>query len=246
MKVAVITPYYKESDALLLRCIRSVSAQTHGDIRHYFVADGFPRPGLTGGVENLLAIDLPVAHADYGCTPRGVGAMCALNEGADIVCFLDADNHYEPHHVASLVNVYEQAIRQGTALDAVFSYRHCFLPGHEHLRLEDPEDLARTHVDTSCVSFARSAAFMWSLWGLIPRSWTPICDRVIFDFAKLNQLKAAWTGLHTVLYESNWRRHYQLAGLPVPDQGLHDDTLKNVVQPSAAELYARLRVKPGG
>lgn len=244
MKVAVITPYYKESDAVLRRCIDSVSAQTHPDVTHYFVADGFPRPDLTTGVDKLVAINLPKAHGDYGCTPRGVGGLCALNEGADIACFLDADNLYEPDHVASLVRVYQQALRQGDAVDAVFSYRYLFFQGHEQLRITDPEDLERSHVDTSCYSFARSAAFMWTLWGMIPPTWTPLCDRVMFDFARMNQLKAAWTGLHTVLYESNWSAHYRLAGLPVPTEGLHDDTLKDIVPPSAEEMYSRLRVRP--
>lgn len=243
MKVAVITPYYKESDALLRRCIDSVRAQTHADVTHYMVADGFPRPDITTGVDKLVPINLPSAHRDYGCTPRGVGGLCALNEGADIACFLDADNLYEPDHVASVVRVYQQASKQGARLDAVFSYRYLFMPGHEHLRLKDDEELEHTHVDTSSYSFSRSAAFMWTQWGMIPRCWTPACDRVMFNFCKIHQLQAAWTGLHTVLYESNWAAHYRLAGLPVPTQGLHDGTLLTVVDPSEEELYARMRVK---
>jgi glycosyltransferase involved in cell wall biosynthesis len=243
MKVAIVTPYYKEPDAILQRCIQSVLAQTHQDTWLYLVSDGFPKLDLTSGLRNVLTINLPVAHGDYGCTPRSVGAVCALNEGADVVCFLDADNWYEPNHVSSLVNVYEQAARQGDVLDAAFAYRHIFLPGHEHLRLEDAEDMQHTHVDTSCLSFARSAAFMWPIWGMIPKAWTPACDRVMFDLLKAHQLKGAWTGLHTVLYESNWSGHYRQAGLPVPTTGLHDDTLKNIARPSAEEIFSRLRVK---
>lgn len=243
MKVAIITPYYKEPDAILRRCIESVLAQTHQDTKHYLISDGHPKPDVTSGVKNLSSINLPVAHGDYGCTPRSVGAICALNEGADVVCFLDADNLYEPNHVTSLVNVYEQAQAKGEVLDAVFSYRYIFVPGHEHLRLEDREDLQHTHVDTNCMSFARSSAFMWPMWGMIPNAWVSICDRVMFDMFKLNQLKSAWTGLHTVLYESNWRAHYVQAGLPIPTHGLHDGTVSNIVSPSAEEVFARLRVK---
>ena len=243
MKVAVITPYYKESDATLQRCIESVLVQTHQDIRHYLISDGYPKPAVTSGVKNLVAINLPVAHNDYGCTPRSVGAVCALNEGVDIVCFLDADNVYQPNHVSSLVSIYEQARVRGETLDAVFAYRHIFLPNHEYLRLENKEDLQHTHVDTSCLSFSRSAAFIWSMWGMIPKAWTPICDRAMFSLIKSNQLKTAWTGLHTVLYESNWGCHYMQAGLPIPNHGLHDHTLINVPPPSAQELYTRLRVK---
>jgi len=67
------------------------------------------------------------------------------------------------------------------------------------------------------------------MWGMIPNAWGPINDRVMFDMFKLNQLKSAWTGQHTVLYESNWRAHYAQDGLPIPNHGLHDDTLKNIV-----------------
>lgn len=246
MKVAIVTPYYKESEVLLRRCIRSVSEQTHPDVKHYFVADGFPRPDITTGVENLIPINLPSAHGDYGCTPRGVGGMCALNEGADVVCFLDADNLYQPEHVTSLVSVYQQALARGAPLDAVFAYRHVFLPGSEHLRLVDREDVAHTHVDTSCYSFARSAAFMWVQWGMLPPGWTPLCDRVMFDLAKLHKLKMAWTCQHTVLYESNWRAHYTQAGLPIPTEGLHDGTLGTAVKPPIEEVFARLRVYPAG
>ncbi len=243
MKVAVITPCYKESDAVLRRCIQSVSAQTHANVQHYLVADGHPRPALTQDVDRLVAIALPTSHGDYGCTPRSVGAICALNEGADVVCFLDADNLYLPDHVASLVKVYEEARTRGSALDAVFAHRHVFLPGREALRIVDPEDMACRHVDTSCFSFARSAAFMWTLWGMIPPSWTPICDRVMFDLVKIHGLEVAWTGQHTVLYESNWSPHYQMAGLPPPTEGLHDETLRQVRRPSAEEIHARLRVR---
>lgn len=243
MKVAVVTPYYKEPDFIVQRCIQSVLTQTHHNTWHYLVADGHPKPNLTSGVRNLMAINLPLAHGDYGCTPRGVGALCALNEGADLVCFLDADNMYLVNHVSSLVNVYTQAAAQGVAVDAVFAYRHIFLPGHEQLRLKDAEDLKCTHVDTSCLSFGPTAAFMWSIWGQIPRSFTPICDRVMFDLCKFHQLKCAWTGLHTVLYESNWSVHYQQAGLPLPTNGLHDATLNGLARPSAEELFSRLRVK---
>lgn len=243
MKVAVVTPYYKESDAVLRRCIESVLAQTHQDTRLYLVSDGFPRPEVTSSYNKLLSIELPVAHGDYGCTPRGVGAMCALNEGMDIVCFLDADNLFEPNHVSSMVSLYEQADARGETLDAVFSYRHIFLPGHEQLRLKVNEDLQHTHVDTNCISLARSAAFMWPMWSMIPKGMTTVCDRVMLDLIKLNQLKVAWTGLHTVLYESNWSAHYLQAGLPVPGSGLHDLTAKDIVRPSAQELYARLRLR---
>lgn len=242
MKVAVVTPYYKESEAVLRRGLDSVQRQTHGDFVHYMVADGHPRPEVLEGYRHLVAVNLPTAHADYGCTPRSVGAMLALNEGADVVCFLDADNLLEPEHLESLVSTYEGAIQQGAPVDAVFASRHVFLPGHEHLRLVDPEDVARRHVDTSCMSFHRSAAFVWPLWGMIPKPATPICDRVMFDLIRTHRLRTAWTDQFTVLYESNWSVAYKLAGLPIPVEGLHDGTLANVQFPPE-DMLARLRIR---
>lgn len=40
-------------------------------------------------------------------------------------------------------------------------------------------DVGGTFVDTSCISLARSAGFLWGAWCQIPRSITPICDRVM-------------------------------------------------------------------
>lgn len=244
MKVAVVTPYYKEPPSTLRRCLDSVAAQTHPDVRHCMVADGHPQPDVTQAYPGVLCINLPVAHGDYGNTPRGVGALCALSEGADLVCFLDADNLFEPDHVASVVAVYEKARAEGRPLDAVFAYRHVFLPGHPLLRLEDPDDLAHRHVDTSCITLARSAAFLWPAWGLIPRGSAAVCDRMMLALMRHHQLRMAWTGRHSVLYESNWAVHYRRAGLPVPDSGLHDQTLQNV-KLDGAELFAHLRVRLG-
>jgi cellulose synthase/poly-beta-1,6-N-acetylglucosamine synthase-like glycosyltransferase len=243
MKVAVITPYYKESDSTLRRCLDSVASQTYEDVSHYMVADGFPRADILEDYPQVNAISLSKSHSDYGNTPRGVGAMCALNEGADVVCFLDADNLYLPSHINSLVNLYRQASANNAPIDAAFAFRHIFLPDYPELRLEDPEDVQRTHVDTSCYSFSRSAAFMWPLWGMIPKSWSPIGDRVIFDLVKANKLRVAWTGEFSVLYESNWSTHYRQANKELPATGLHDETIGRVSKPSAAELFSRLRIR---
>ncbi|WP_343734960.1 glycosyltransferase [Acidovorax sp.] len=242
MKVAVITPYFKESEAVLRRGMDSVQRQTYRNFVHYMVADGHPRPEVMEGYERVVAVNLPSAHADYGCTPRSVGALLALNEGADVACFLDADNLFEPEHLESLVSAYQRAIDDGAPLDAVFGSRYIFLPGHEHLRLVSQEDVSRQHVDTSCMSFHRSAAFVWTLWGMIPRAATPKCDRLMFDLVRAHRLRMEWTDRWTVLYESNWSYDYQQAGIPIPDHGLHDATLTDVQLPSD-EMLARLRIR---
>ena len=82
---AVITPYYKESLAVLERCHRSCQEQ-QGDwpLRHVMVADGHPRPELAGW--NVDHIVLPQAHGDNGNTPRCLGAISAINQGYWRLC----------------------------------------------------------------------------------------------------------------------------------------------------------------
>ncbi len=245
LRVAVVTPYHRESAATLRRCLHSVHAQTHPQVRHYLVADGHPQTELLGEWPQVRHIVLPHAHGNFGCTPRGIGAQCALGDDVDVVCFLDADNLLQPDHVASLAQVYGQARARGARLDAVLASRHMFLPGHEHLRMAPAgEEPGGTFADTSCISLSRSAGFLWGAWCQIPRSLTPICDRVMCWLMQHHRLTVAWTGQRTVLYESNWSSTYVQAGLPVPDTGLHDDTLRDVGRDlGPEELWSLLRVQ---
>lgn len=245
MRVAVVTPYYKEAAHVLRRCLDSVRAQTHAQLVHYLVADGFPQTELVGGQPGVRHIVLPNAHANYGCTPRGIGAQCALADDMDVVCFLDADNLYQPEHVASLVDVYQRASAAGMRLDAAFALRYQFVPGHEQLRIVPPgEEPGSAFADTSCISFSRSAAFLWGAWCQIPKSLTPVCDQFMMSLIRYHQLNVTWTAQRTVLYESNWSATYVQAGLPVPTSGLHDDTLRQVGQGLTDEaLWAMLRVR---
>ena len=110
LSVAVVTPYFKESPATLQRCLASVSAQTYPRVIHYMVADGFPQTALLAQWPGVRHVQLPNAHANFGCTPRGIGAQCALADGVDVVCFLDADNLLEPEHVATVVQTVAQAV----------------------------------------------------------------------------------------------------------------------------------------
>src|SRR5690349_5897356 len=99
MRVAVVTPYYKEPLAVLRRCVDSVKAQQIA-CAHIMVADGHPRPEIEDwGVEQH--VKLPLSHADDGDTPRLIGTGMAHAQGFDAVCWLDADNWFEAEHVSS-------------------------------------------------------------------------------------------------------------------------------------------------
>ncbi|WP_369664130.1 hypothetical protein [Variovorax sp. V116] len=107
--MAVVTPYHREPAAVLRRCMQSVRAQSHPQVVHYMVADGLPQAGLLAEWPQVRHIVLPQVNANFGCTPRGIGALCALADGADVACFLDADNLFLPGHVASVVQAYAEA-----------------------------------------------------------------------------------------------------------------------------------------
>ena len=96
LRVAVITPYYRESLEMLQFCHDSVRTQTY-PCTHFLVADGHARPEISGwAVQHLI---LPQAHGDDGNTPRCLGSLSAMKQGFDVITYLDADNWYYPNHI---------------------------------------------------------------------------------------------------------------------------------------------------
>lgn len=238
LKVAVITPYYKETVEMLRRCMNSVRAQTFQNTVHYLVSDGFPSSIVDANSPSIKHITLPVSHGDNGNTPRGIGAICALNEGADVICFLDADNQFMPEHVSDAV-----ALFSTQPLDVVFSYRHSYPPGHEELRLVAQEDIRREHVDTSCISMAKTAAFLLPAWAMMPKAVSPICDRIYYSLIKTYGLRCAWTGKFSVLFKGNYAIFYEQAGLPVPPTVVEFDLDKIKRNYSTQDCFDRLRLR---
>src|SRR4051794_26673695 len=101
LKIAVVTPYYKESPAVLRQCHESVLRQSYA-CRHILVSDGYPAPYFDDA-KDAIHIKLPQAHGDNGNTPRAMGGVLADRQGFDAVAYLDADNWYEPNHIESMV-----------------------------------------------------------------------------------------------------------------------------------------------
>ena len=88
MRIAIITPYYKEPTEVLRRCHDSVKAQTY-PATHFMLADGHPNPEVDNW--DVVHIKLP-AHGDSCDTPRAIGALSASAQGFDAISLLDADN----------------------------------------------------------------------------------------------------------------------------------------------------------
>ncbi len=235
MNVAVITPYYRESDAKVRRCMASVAAQTH-PATHFMVADGFPKDfvSVAAGVRHVV---LPQPHGDNGNTPRGIGALSALNAGFDAFAFLDADNWLAPDHIATLV----EAVRK-TGAAVAFSDRRIVLPDGTLVEWPDTGDQQRKHVDTSSFFITADAAFLLPYWATMDQPTSPCCDRVMLGLVRGFNVLHVFTGKPTLFFESNYAYHYRLAGRE-PPANPHDIDFEAVVaRQSVARSFKRTRM----
>ncbi len=223
MKVAVVSPYYKEAPELLDRCNRSVQAQTH-PCTHFMVADGHP-VSLFDGRERTEHIVLPHPNGDYGNTPRAIVSLLAAAYGYDAVAFLDADNWFEPDHIEGLI-----ACQQQTGAAAVTARRRFFGIYDEPLPITEAMEEENRHVDTSCWLVFRPAFSLFNAW-LMPKELASVGDRIFFQKALFDGVPIAFSGRRTVWYRSTYAFHYRWAGLPVPD------TLKDQDEHYAARAF---------
>ena len=169
-RIAVITPYYKEPDDILLRCHHSVLRQTIA-CTHILVADGHPK-SLFGESRNTMHITLPMANADNGNTPRALGGIIAESYGFDAVAYLDADNWYEPEHLDKALHEHNL-----TGNPLVSCKRRFYDFAGAPLVAEDADENANSHVDTSCWLIFRPAFSLLRAW-LMPKQLGPVCDRI--------------------------------------------------------------------
>ena len=213
MKPAVITPYYQESLAVLKRCHLSVHAQTT-KATHILVADGNSKAVIDQwDCQHLV---LPQVHRNCGNTPRTLGALMAASQGYEPIFFLDADNWFKPNHVELALALH----RNDPSIDVVISSRTILLDDGSTLD-SVPEDEEQHFADTSSLCFFKKAYRSLPLWTLMPNGLAPICDRVVYESLKMLPLKLHWHNERTMLFESHYANHYQLAGKK-PKSPLHD------------------------
>ena len=102
MKVAVVIPTIGAQH--LEQCIDSVLNQTHKDIVIYLFKDGLDVkiPSFVNNIPNIkqIRLDENVGKGWYG---HRVYAACSFLVNADVICYLDEDNFYEPEHIQTLV-----------------------------------------------------------------------------------------------------------------------------------------------
>jgi glycosyltransferase involved in cell wall biosynthesis len=162
MKVAVVTPTI--SSKYLSRCLESVSNQTYQNITHYLFVDGKDYH-IDAQIHSLkfpnvktIILEENVGKGWYG---HRVYAACSFLVNADIICYLDEDNWFEPNHVEALV----QTIERGN--DWAFSLRKIFDKDENFICNDDCESLGKWpvyfndsvfHIDTSCFAVKRDVA----------------------------------------------------------------------------------------
>jgi glycosyltransferase involved in cell wall biosynthesis len=208
-RIAVITPYYKESEALLRQCHESVLAQ---DLQadHFMVADGFPQPAIDGW--NARHVVLPSAHGDNGNTPRGVGSLLAEAEGYEFIAYLDADNWFHPGHLSSLYALWRE-----TEAPVCCSFRTFHRLDGSQLNIAEKQENACEHVDTSCYLIHSRAYELCTVWHRMPKQITPICDRVFIAAVRVKRFNTAFSRQRTVAFRSQYESHYRVAGENPPE-----------------------------
>lgn len=208
MKVAVITPYFKEPAAWIERCLASVRTQTH-PCTHFMVSDGHPLVALDdAGVRHVR---LGRSHADFGNTPRAIGGQLAVAEGFDAVCFLDADNWYAPHHVASCVAAAEES-----NADFVTAGRRLVREDGSVIPLRTSDDGDGSHVDTNCFFLLFGAFHTLPRWALAPRPMASLFDRFYLQSLRAEGLREARTERATVDYLCTWASIFRAVGETPP------------------------------
>lgn len=207
MRVAVITPYFKESLHVLQQCHDSVCGQS-SECLHVMVADGFPRPEVDSWkVDHIV---LPRTHGDVGSTPRLIGCYHAIGLGYDAVAFLDSDNWYRHDHLTKLVAL----IKSGAAF-AASNRVICSLDGTVMARcpITDPERF----VDTSCMLFSRPAFHLLHNLALMPDYGHVISDRILLHHVKQSGVQRAFESQPTVFYRAGKAGLYRRLGVPIPE-----------------------------
>ena len=200
MKVAVVTPTIASEH--LAKCIDSVDKQTYEDIVHYIFIDGCQyepkaREILVGASKTrMIELEENVGKGWYG---HRVYAACSFLVNADVICYLDEDNFFEPNHIETVV----KKLQEGN--DWVYSLRNIHDKEGKFLCEDNCESLGKWpvyfnsevhHIDTSCFAVRRDVAVRighawYGQWG---------ADRQFFGALKNHFPKYSCTNQYTTNY----------------------------------------------
>lgn len=203
MKVAVVTPTIGAST--FEKCLESVQNQTYENLTHYIFLDGqeyyeqiHHSIYSKGGTRKIKTIEMEenIGKGWYG---HRVYAACSFLVNADVICYLDEDNWYEPNHVEELVNV----IKDGN--DWAFSLRKIYDKQGKFLCEDNCESLGKWpvyfnnevfHIDTSSFAVKHNVATRighawYGQWG---------ADRQFFGAIKQHFPRYDCTRQHSLCY----------------------------------------------
>jgi hypothetical protein len=209
LKVAVVTPYYRERDDILHQCHFSVLRQTY-PCTHILVADGHPKV-MFNEQPNTMHVVLPLQNEDMGNTPRAIGGILADRYGFDAVAYLDADNWYDPSHIEGLI----EAHNANDQVPLVSCKRRFYDLEGRLLHITELEEDVNQHVDTSCWIVFRAAFSLLRAW-LMPKVLGPICDRIFLEKATHERFWRLAIDNRTVAFRTRYASHYRAAGVPEP------------------------------
>lgn len=213
MRVAVVTPRFREPREWFQQCLDSVRDQTY-PCTHIVVNDGAERG--PDNSDRVQVIDLPVSLGFIGDPARAIGSVSAVAQGFDAIAWLDADNWYSPNHIESLVKLHQDT---GAAVLTSHRYLHRLDGG----RLGPcPETDGTSFADTSTMLITREAFGVIPTWFLMEPKYHPIGDRMIWSYITDEGISHAHSGLMTLHYRTAWRFHYEHFGLEPPIQGLKE------------------------
>lgn len=216
MRVAVVTPYYREPMEKLLRCHESVMRQTHAEVMHIMVADGYPREEVLSW-ERCQHISLPIGHNDAGDTPRMIGCISAAAQGFNAIALLDADNWYEQDHLARLIEVHRHS-----GAPIITCARVLRRPDTAEALGICPDCDGTKFNDTNCYLLTDAAYPLLSAWGLrdndsVRQRVGLIGDRLFWSNVVRSGMPRAHSSAPTVNYETAYAAHYAAFSKPIPD-----------------------------
>ncbi len=224
MRIAVVTPYFKESAEVLRRCLTSVQTQCVS-VDHVMVADGHPQYWIERE-PRVTHVELRKSAADFGDTPRSLGFVVAMRSDYDIIQFLDADNVLMPDHFEVVLRHF-RGRPESEYPELVVARRHLLRPDGSILGVSIQEDDALKHIDTSCYIFYRTAFHVGLKWCLIPRQLGFMDDRVFFALMTHSRLsRIAVNQVKTVGYTCWWDDIYEEAGEEPPPNCKHLETYR--------------------
>jgi glycosyltransferase involved in cell wall biosynthesis len=211
MRVAYITPYYKESAEVLERCVKSVEAQTIKS-DHFLISDGYPQDWLATRVKRH--IPLGKSHGDYGNTPRGIGAQLAISDGYDAIGLLDADCWLDPKHTEECLKTAIGNYGSPLNCDYVIAKRRFIRPDLTVANISEEAN----HVDTNCYFLLRGAYSFFPVWSLMPKEFSNVADRVFYKSIMEADLNYATNKAVTVNYLNLWATSYLNVGETPPPE----------------------------